>query len=196
MIKTELTGRSGPLIVMFEEESFTLPEDINASLLLVKNIDWNRDLSPWPAARVFKKGEDFSGHADETLAFILDALKERKEKILIAGYSLAGLFALYACTKTDRFDACVSASGSMWFPGVDTWLKEHPVQCAYVYLSLGDTEKNTRNPLMSQVEEKTEEAYRIISEYAKSEFEMNPGNHFNDPQGRLIKGIRKALMNI
>lgn len=196
MIETELAEREGPLIVIFEEEEFHLPKDIKASVMRVKNIDWNRDLSPWPAPKVFKKGENFSGCGKETLEVILAALKNRKEKILIAGYSLAGLFALYACTETDRFSGCVSASGSMWFPEFDIWLKSHPVHCPYVYLSLGDTEKNTRNPLMASVEERTKEAYEIISKQTVCEFEMNPGNHFNDPQGRLLKGIRKALANI
>lgn len=196
MIETELIEGEGALLVIFQEEEFRLPEDIKTSVLLVKNIDWNRDLSPWPAPRVFKKGENFSGHGSETLEVILDALKDRKEKILIAGYSLAGLFALYACTKTDRFIGCVSASGSMWFPEFDAWLKSNPVHCQYVYLSLGDTEKNTRNPLMAMVEDRTRQAYEIISKQTVCEFEMNPGNHFSDPQGRLLKGIRKALANI
>ena len=36
----------------------------------------------------------------------------------IAGYSLAGLFALYALYKTDAFTRVASMSGSLWFPGI------------------------------------------------------------------------------
>ncbi len=194
MITTELIKGNEILIVMFADESFEPEKDFEPSVLLVKNFDWNRDLSPWPAARVFKKGEDFGGHADETLAVILEAMaKIDYQKAVIAGYSLAGLFALYACTVTDRFDACISASGSLWYEGFDTWLKEHPLKCETVFLSLGDTEKNTRNPRMAKVEEKTKEAYALISSYTSCEMQMNPGGHFNDPHGRLMNAIRRTI---
>ena len=197
MITTRLIKGNDTLIVMFEDESFTFEEGFEPSILLVKDIDWNRDLSPWPAERVFKKGEDFAGCADQTLAVILEAMNSVSyRKAIIAGYSLAGLFALYACTVSSRFDACVSASGSLWYEGFDTWLKEHPVQCDYVFLSLGDNEKNTRNPRMAKVEEKTREAYELISGYTACELQMNPGGHFNDPEGRLRRAIRQTLNKI
>lgn len=43
---------------------------------------------------------------------------ERRVFIGIAGYSLAGLFALYALYKTDVFTRVASMSGSLWFPGI------------------------------------------------------------------------------
>ena len=128
---------------------------------------------------------------------ILEAMNSVSyRKAIIAGYSLAGLFALYACTVSSRFDACVSASGSLWYEGFDTWLKEHPVQCDYVFLSLGDNEKNTRNPRMAKVEEKTREAFELISGYTACELQMNPGGHFNDPEGRLRRAIGQTLNTI
>ena len=176
MITTRLIKGNDTLIVMFEDESFTFEEGFEPSILLVKDIDWNRDLSPWPAERVFKKGKDFAGCADQTLAVILEAMNSVSyRKAIIAGYSLAGLFALYACTVSSRFDACVSASGD------------------YVFLSLGDNEKNTRNPRMAKVEEKTREAYELISGYTACELQMNPGGHFNDPEGRLRRAIGQTL---
>ena len=197
MIETETVSGNGTLVVLIDDRGFTLPEDMGASLLLIKNVDWNRDLSPWRAPKVFRNGEDFGEGAGETLTEILKAMDEiTHEKAILAGYSLAGLFALYAGTKTAAFDACVSALGSLWFPSFDTWLMEHPMQCGYVYLSLGDQEKNTRNVLMSSVEDRTRQAHEIISKTARCDFEMNPGNHFREPDERLRKGIRKAYQAI
>ena len=79
-------------------------------LKALKVNDWNHDLSPWPAPAVFGN-EDFGDGAKETLEFILsEAVPERRSKDLspdgaasspeknyfIGGYSLAGLFALWA----------------------------------------------------------------------------------------------------
>lgn len=196
MIHTEYIKGNDILIVMCEDHDLNI-EIEGPSLLLVKDVDWNKDLSPWKADRIFRKGEDFGGEADETLKIILEAMKEIPyRKAVIAGYSLAGLFALYACTKTDVFAGCVSASGSLWFPDFDEYLKLHRVQCESVYLSLGDKEKNTRNPLMCRVEEKTYGAFETIRQYCRASMEMNPGNHFNEPEKRLQKGIDHILENI
>ena len=185
-------GNDDLIVLIGEEDSSTLPE-VKESLLLVAVDDWNKELSPWPAEKVFKKGEPFAGEADETIKELIAILKPYQGKyrtMTIAGYSLAGLFALYTCTKSDLFDQCLSASGSLWFPGWPEYLKEHPLHCRRVYLSLGDTEKNTRNPIMANVEENTEQSRDLIAAYAEVKLEMNPGNHFNDPPGRINKGIQ------
>jgi predicted alpha/beta superfamily hydrolase len=131
--------------------------------------------------------------ADDTIRELTETVRPYRNQyrqVILGGYSLAGLFALYACTKTDLFDSCLSASGSLWYPGWISYLQEHPVQCRKVYLSLGDTEKNTRSPLMAQVEDNTRICAEMIGKYAEVTMEMNPGSHFNDPSGRIVKGIR------
>ena len=74
--------------------------------------DWNRELSPWEAPPVFGK-VPFGGMAEETLSFVLDRLLPELRtrlgadmKLCIGGYSLAGLFALWAATRTDAFFRC------------------------------------------------------------------------------------------
>ena len=185
-------GNEDLIVLIGEEDSNLLPQ-LKESLLLIAVDDWNRELSPWPAEKVFKKGEPFSGEADETIKELTEILKPYQGKyrtMTIAGYSLAGLFALYTCTKTDLFDQCLSASGSLWFPGWIEYLSKHPMHCRKVYLSLGDTEKNTRNPVMASVEDNTKQSRDLIAAYAEVILEMNPGNHFNDPPGRIYKGIQ------
>ncbi len=192
-LKARLREGSDTLIVLVGEEE-DISKDCRESILYVQAEDWNRDLSPWPAEKVFKRGEDFAGMADDTIRELTELVRpyrEKYRKLILAGYSLAGLFALYACTKTDLFDACLSASGSLWYPGWTEYLQEHPVLADTVYLSLGDTEKNTRNPRMATVEDNTRRCADIIASWAEVILEMNPGNHFNDPSGRILKGIRR-----
>ena len=73
--------------------------EANAALVVIDGEDWNRDLSPWAAERVFKKGEPFSGGADAYLQRLLSGVIAPFEASLavtparrrLAGYSLAGL---------------------------------------------------------------------------------------------------------
>ncbi len=158
------------------------------------DIDWNRDLSPWYSEKVFKQGEDFAGKADDFLEALLK--QDLPEKMIISGYSLAGLFALYSCTKTDRFIGCVSASSSLWYPHFIDYLKVHPLQCQAVYFSLGDKEKNSRNPILNTVEEKTKEVYDMVKEQRKAVFVLNKGNHFTNTTERVENGITWVRDNI
>ena len=75
-------------------------------LKAVKVDNWNKDLSPWPAPAVFGR-DDFGAGAEETLAYLLTEAVPHKinspQKVYIGGYSLAGLFALWAGYQTDVF---------------------------------------------------------------------------------------------
>lgn len=189
-MKTELIIRNDILTVMIGEHI----TDMSSSVLCIYDFDWNRYLSPWKHEKVFAQGEAFAGEADAFLEEVLKLIPERNWKeIIIAGYSLAGLFALYACTKSEVFTGCMCASGSLWFDGFVQYLKDNPVHCGKVYLSLGDKEKNTKNPVMSKVEINSLKAVHEMEKYTSVYFEMNPGGHFNDPDGRVMKGIRHML---
>ena len=179
-------------LITDEPEAFhnALPD---IRMLAVSGFDWNEKLSPWPAQRVFRNGDDFGGKADELIGELLEALKQYPGRKYIAGYSLAGLFALYTATKTDQFEGCASVSGSLWYPDFEDYIQTHPVLCSSVYLSLGDLEKNSRNPLMKTVEEKTERISRLLAQYTNTVFEMNPGNHFHEPEKRMAKAVRGLL---
>ena len=174
--------------------------DSGTNLLVVSGLDWNRDMTPWPCPPLYKNGESFAGGADEYLKLLVsEIIPHAKEhvcgepsKTCIAGYSLAGLFALYAAYRCDAFDRAASMSGSLWFPGFIDFAKELDMKKVpdKIYLSLGDKEAKTRNPLMQKVQENTEalaEYYRRLG--IDVDFEMNPGNHFRDVELRCAKGI-------
>jgi len=174
------------------------------NLLVVGNIDWNHDMSPWYMPSIYSKEKSFSGGAGEDLELLIDEILPKANELIegepeftgIAGYSLAGLFAVYAMYKTDVFDRVASMSGSLWFIDFIEYCKRNDCRKLpdKIYFSLGDKEANTRNPVLKTVQDKTIE----LSEYFKnlgSEviFELNPGNHFTDTILRSAKGIKAIL---
>ncbi len=178
-------------------ELWNLLKNTGVTLICVTDADWNRDLSPWKAERVFR-GDDFGGMAPEHLNELLKILPETEQSLgypvtrrTIAGYSMAGLFALWSSCVTDCFDGVVSASGSLWFDGFTDFMENHRTHADTVYLSLGDTEYRTKNPRMAKVEDCTRRCREILqSREIPCTLEMNHGGHFTDPAGRLAKGIR------
>lgn len=158
---------------------------------------WNGDLSPWPAEAVFGN-EGFGGGAADTLDDVLkEVLPEPSpdKRIYIGGYSLAGLFALWAGYQTDVFRGIAAASPSVWFPHFTDYMREHEMHADAVYLSLGDREEKTRNPVMAQVGNAIRSADAILRDAGKDcILEWNKGNHFKEPDLRTAKAFA-WLMN-
>lgn len=162
-------------------------------LIAVKIEDWNRDLSPWEAPPVFGK-EAFGGGAAETLAEFLKLCDDKSKRYYIGGYSLAGLFALWAVCQTDAFAGAAAVSPSVWFPGFADYMKERGVQCGRVYLSLGDREERTRNPVMAAVGDRIRELHAFLSaRETDCVLEWNPGNHFRDADLRTARAFAWLL---
>ncbi len=158
-------------------------------LLAVKVRDWNTDLSPWHAPAVFGNG-GFGAGAAETLEEVKKLCVDSSKSYYLGGYSLAGLFALWAAYRTDRFKGVAAASPSVWFPGFSEYMKEHEIRTNSVYLSLGDKEAKTRNPVLAAVADRIQEAYdRLRSHDVRGTLEWNPGNHFRDPDIRTAKAF-------
>ncbi len=154
--------------------------------------DWNRDLSLWEAPPVFGK-VPFSGGAEATRNALLPLLPEDKT-LLLGGYSLAGLFALWAAYQTDRFAGAAAASPSVWFPGFTDYMRTHEIRCGSVYLSLGDREEKTRNPVMSTVGSSIRSTYETLKGRGTGcVLEWNPGNHFRDTAVRTAKAFAWLL---
>ena len=163
--------------------------DINFHLIAVKVNNWNTDLSPWKAPAVFGK-EDFGEGAEETLAEILKLCSDKSKTYYIGGYSLAGLFALWAAYRTDIFTGVAAASPSIWFPGFSDYMKEHNISTGAVYLSLGDKEEKTRNPVMATVGDRIREAHALLCQQCvRCVLEWNEGNHFKDADVRTASAF-------
>ena len=130
--------------------------DLN--LLIVSQLQWNSDMTPWECPPLNKKDAPFSGGADQYLDLLCAEIIPQALNMIsgepcftgIAGYSLAGLFALYALCQCTIFDRAASMSGSLWYPHFAEYVQTHPMpnMPAHIYLSLGDAEKNTKHPLL------------------------------------------------
>ena len=161
-------------------------------LLTVKVNDWNKDLSPWTAPPVF--GDvPFGDGATSTLSSLLDELPKTKE-LFIGGYSLSGLFALWASCNCPIFKGVAAASPSVWFPGFVDYTKTNTPQTGAIYLSLGDKEEKTRNPVMATVGTAIRQLHDIFTEKEiPCILEWNEGNHFRQPDLRMAKGFAWLL---
>ncbi len=176
----------------------------DCNLLVVGDLNWDHDMTPWYCPPLSKNDTPCTGGADEYLDLLLTEILPKAEELIgrtpsfigIAGYSLAGLFALYATYRCDAFDRVASMSGSLWFPDFKEYALTHEMRKrpAKLYLSLGDREARTRNSVLMTVQRNTEE----LAEHYRSlgldvTWELNPGNHFKDAALRSAKGIRAIL---
>ena len=168
-------------------------------LIAVKVDDWNDDLSPWEAPAVFGD-EGFGGQAEKTFGYVssevIEPLKSRfgdALRLIIGGYSLAGLFALWSVYQTDSFSGCAAASPSVWFPGFTEYVAGGGILTDRVYLSLGKKEEKTRNPVMSQVGDAVRYIYDRLKADVDVTLEWNEGNHFKEPDLRMAKGFAWCL---
>ncbi len=163
------------------------------ALLAFRVESWNHDLSPWKAPAVFGN-EPFGDGAADTLAEALRRCADREKKYIIGGYSLAGLFALWAAYQTDAFAAAAAASPSVWFPGFAEYITARRPYAGSVYLSLGDREERTRNPVMSAVGDRIREIHELLrGQGVNTVLEWNPGNHFRDADLRTARAFAWAM---
>lgn len=165
------------------------------TLVALHDLEWNDVLSPWPAEGVFRGG-DFAGGAEAFLRELVEDVLPAVEKAppryrALAGYSLGGLFAVYAALNTDCFDAVASVSGSLWYDGFVDYALARRCQARRVYLSLGDREKHTRNARMARVEDCT----RAVAQHLGCGVEMNPGGHFQDELPRMARAMAALQQN-
>ena len=166
--------------------------------------DWFADFSPWQAPAAFGD-TDFNGCGKNTLSWLEEKcipeielqLNLSSPRRTIAGYSLSGLFSLWALYESNLFNGAISCSGSLWFQGWEQYITTHSISNpANVYLSLGKKEEKTNNPIMSSVGDMTRMQYDILTSDKNIQncvLEWNPGGHFNNPEQRIAKSIAWIL---
>ena len=157
-IHAQMSSVAGvPVVYLLGDVADNSPVQIREGVSLVSvGVDlWEENFSPWCAPRVFAKGPNFGDGAQKTLDTLINQvipwaeseLTEPPAYRVLVGYSLAGLFSLWAgvtqagapqqvargCQPDDvssqpgapRVDAPVATfqrigavSGSFWFPGL------------------------------------------------------------------------------
>lgn len=132
--------------------------------------------------------------ASELLEKILEYCSDKSKTYYLGGYSLAGLFALWASCQTDRFVGIAAVSPSVWFPDFLEYMQENRIQSRLIYLSLGNKEEKTRNLMMSTVGDCIRKLYAGLQECdIPCILEWNPGNHFRESEIRTAKAFAWLL---
>ena len=210
-IYTQMSSVAGaPVVYLLGDMADNSPVQVPVGVSLVHiGVDlWEENFSPWCAPRVFAKGPNFGDGAQKTLDTLINHVIPWTESELtdpptyrvLVGYSLAGLFSLWAglsqacITSIPTFQRIGAVSGSFWFPGlldyVDQQLRGGVVGLTHAYLSLGDREARTPNPQIMHVRENAELlASKLENAGITSTFELNRGNHFQNVEGRMQKAL-------
>ena len=158
-IYTQMSSVAGaPVVYLLGDMADNSPVQVPVGVSLVHiGVDlWEENFSPWCAPRVFAKGPNFGDGAQKTLDTLINQvipwteseLTESPAYKVLVGYSLAGLFSLWAgisqqvargCQPDDAlsqpgpssqpgaphvdapvatFQRIGAVSGSFWFPGL------------------------------------------------------------------------------
>ena len=181
-----------------------LSEKCGVSIAVIEAVDWNNDLTPWPAEGVFKKAKPFGGEATSFLERLTHEIIPETERDMgiedaertLLGVSLSGLFAVWSAFNTDAFTNIVSISGSLWYDGFIEWMeKQTPSpQLKKVCMLLGEKEKNSKEKRMAKVEERTLAAADILKAKSQADisFELVEGTHFSP----ILPRLEGAMMDI
>ena len=154
--------------------------------------DWDMDLTPWHDDAINRKPEVGTKTFD-TLRYVTESLLPALEAeygnlpVILGGYSLGGLFALWSSSQTDRFAAIAAASPSLWIRGWLDFAQAHPVKTAKVYLSLGDQEEHVKNRAIARVGDSVRGEYELLKAQLGEEnctLAWNAGGHFQDGDKR------------
>ena len=159
--------------------------------------DWMVDLLPWPDGNVSRDPEA-GKHGQETLDYVLTALVPELQKLygplpmILGGYSLGGLFALWASMQTDGFRAVAAASPSVWIHNWMPYSGKHVPMADYIYLSLGDQEEHVKNQAIARVGDNLRAQYELLQKQlgqVHCTLVWEKGGHFADNEGRLARAF-------
>ena len=167
--------------------------------------DWMVDLMPWPDGNVSRDPEA-GKHGQETLGYVLTALVPELQQryggplpMILGGYSLGGLFAIWASMQTDSFKAIAAASPSVWIHGWMPFAGKHVPMADYVYLSLGDQEEHVKNQAIARVGDNLRTQYELLQEQLGPDhcsLVWETGGHFADNEGRLARAFARCLEHL
>ncbi len=169
----------------------TAAKGLRSRVASVPVADWGDALTPWPAPALRPGEKDFGGCADRTLALLADALDQAPGPHAVCGYSLGGLFALYAFVREPRLAACACLSGSVWYERWVDWLRENAPVCdgRYAYLSAGKKEKRAGLPFRHVEEDLTACADILRAHGCTVDVALGPGSHMQHVTERLAAGL-------
>lgn len=189
--------------------------NINLALYNVDVNQWARALMPWPDSAV-SRDEEVGRHAHNTL-YWLDQQKhvwsgpasdplpfgntyaDHPCPVVLGGYSLGGLFALWVARQCSLFQGVAAVSPSLWIQDWEAFAKTNPIQVQSVYLSLGLREEHCRNRRMARVGDCVRREHALLAKELgedRTTLEWNGGGHFVNEGARMAKGYLWTLLNL
>lgn len=174
------------------------------TLVAINGLNWDHDMAPWDIPPISESDTPCTGGADEYLRLLSEEIIPKAEEQIrgcalwrgIAGYSLAGLFAVYSLYQTEIFSRAASMSGSLWFPHFTEYICSHEMKqkSEHLYFSLGDTECRTKNPYLKVVQKQTEKIERFYRDNGiDTVFRLHSGGHYKNAAERTAAGIAWIL---
>ncbi len=188
-----------------EEWTERAAPEFGVSIAVVTGMDWDNDLTPWPAKGQPPGSPNFKGNAAEFLSVLVSEVVPEVERRMnlsadvertLAGVSLSGLFTLWQWMSNSLFSNIISLSGSFWYDGFVTWIKSRPVpkKTGRAYFLLGNLEAKTKVKAFQPVQTDTVEIVDYLHDNGISDtFELVPGNHYQFPEQRLDRAFARMF---
>ncbi len=194
---SNLSDADAPCIIFIDlpEHPFDVRQvatGLHCSVLSCQIPHWDDSLTPWTAPGLYREDPDFKGQAGATLKKLVDEIIPLAQThfcihpscYAIAGYSLGGLFSLYAFTQCNRFAAVASMSGSVWYDRWIDYLNNASFDVTYngkprfAFLSIGTKEKRAAIERLHTVEDCTHRSAEIFTARGiDTHYAVGPGSH-------------------
>lgn len=187
-----------------EVEALAASSTKGFAIVFFDTVEWAKALMPWQDEAV-SRNEEVGTHAQDTLIYIEENLvpwlHERFGKLpcIIGGYSLGGLFALWAARQSAAFCAVAAASPSLWIKGWADFADNRSLNAQLAYVSLGDREEHCRNQRMARIGDCVRHEHLTLANQIGSSattLEWNSGGHFGEEAERTAKAFEWCIKNI
>lgn len=169
------------------------------TLFVITGMDWDNDLTPWPAPGQPPGEPPFEGHASEFLKRLTDTVipacdarinlaADARPRRQLVGVSLSGLFTLWQWLQSPLFADICCISGSFWYEGFTDWMLtlDKIDKSGSAYFSLGDRESRSPVKAFSTVAAETDTVIKILRKHdIDVTFRSVPGNHYQHGIERL-----------
>lgn len=167
------------------------------SVVVISGMDWDNDMTPWPAPGEPKGAPDFQGLGGEFFRKLTQTVAPSIEKLLgahdvpertLIGVSLSGLFTLWQWAQSDFFHNIATLSGSFWYKDFVEWIWNQPFssRTGRCFMLLGEAEPHSRNRVFSTVGKCTEEIVGYLRRQGVDiTYRIVAGNHYQYPTERL-----------
>lgn len=175
-------------------------EKYGTSIAVITGMDWENDLTPWPAPGVPTGTTPFKGTApafletlqENVLPLIEEAMGIHNNVRDLVGVSLSGLFTLWQWAVADSFRNIASLSGSFWYEGFASWFSTHmsTPKNGRAYFLLGNQEGKSPVPQFRQVVADTQAVVDTLRALGiQVHYDTVPGNHYQHPIERLDRAF-------